>query len=81
MKVAPAILETIYLSDKTLNINEIALKNRITYSAISKMVQLFKERNILDVVLIGREKKITLTKKGKELAKEITNINTIINST
>jgi predicted transcriptional regulator len=62
------------LSEKPLNISQLARKTGTTYSHTLKMLNILYENDIIEVKKIGREKIISITKKGKKILEKLSDL-------
>ena len=49
---------------KNENLSSLQRKTGITYSYVLKLIEIFKKEKIVELIKIGRERKISLTPKG-----------------
>ncbi|MEM0480789.1 MAG: winged helix-turn-helix domain-containing protein [Candidatus Aenigmatarchaeota archaeon] len=61
----------IALSDKPKNITQIAKKVGTTYSHTLKLLEILYELEIIEFQKLGREKIVSLTKKGKKVVEKL----------
>jgi predicted transcriptional regulator len=59
------------LSEKPMNISQLSIKAKMTYSHTLKLLNILYENNIIEVKKEGKEKIIFLTKKGERFIEKL----------
>jgi len=70
-------LKAIYFANRNgmdININRLHYEIKCAYSAAEDIVELLQNLGLIDVIKVGREKKLRITDKGKKVAELLMNV-------